>query len=414
MISGHERPISSRNTWLESSHILISLLSAVLVMAVILAVVRLISLLYPLNPGANYLFELVFRRGPIQYLEIAAFSLASSMLIIRAVFVLLEKRATKIVVASLAEDPTAPLPENSILGRPSLISVIWESLTHSESETDPQTLDILIDLRESEMINAHTPVRYVIWLIPSLGFMGTVLGISLAVGEFGRAIVSEGDINIQKYLGPVCANLSIAFDTTFLALVLSAFLMLLLSFVERQERNLVNWVRKVFAFAVKTSRLLVSPQSSTYPTPAPAVAGVFSDNSLNRLSECIVNAVNSALRQLMDDAAKTVDEFKNLSALTSLAEEINLLRKTLEETGRRWEINFQSIEEIKSITLQLAAVLTQMNTLLTQTQAQVIQDVSDVRQTLRVLSERLDNICSIVEKLNNGAIQPKFVLTLGQ
>lgn len=64
--------------------------------------------------------------------------------------------------------------------------------------------------------------------------MGTVLGISLAVGEFGKAIATEGDINIQRYLGPVCANLSIAFDTTFLALVLSAYL-ILISLLARKE-----------------------------------------------------------------------------------------------------------------------------------------------------------------------------------
>jgi hypothetical protein len=64
--------------------------------------------------------------------------------------------------------------------------------------------------------------------------MGTVLGISLAVGEFGKAIATEGDINIQRYLGPVCANLSIAFDTTSLALVLSAFI-ILISLLARKE-----------------------------------------------------------------------------------------------------------------------------------------------------------------------------------
>jgi len=72
----------------------------------------------------------------------------------------------------------------------------------------------LIRLKRDESEKDQSLVRYILWLIPSLGFIGTVLGISSAMGE-----ISSADIN------KITVDLGIAFDTTLVALVLSSGLL---------------------------------------------------------------------------------------------------------------------------------------------------------------------------------------------
>jgi biopolymer transport protein ExbB/TolQ len=63
-------------------------------------------------------------------------------------------------------------------------------------------------------------VRYIAWAIPSIGFIGTVRGIGMALGQAQQAV--DGDI-----MG-VTMNLGVAFNSTLVALVTSIMLMFLL------------------------------------------------------------------------------------------------------------------------------------------------------------------------------------------
>ena len=60
-------------------------------------------------------------------------------------------------------------------------------------------------------------IRYLAWSIPSIGFIGTVMGISGALGHVDQA--AAGD------LSAVTSLLGTAFDTTLVALLLSILLM---------------------------------------------------------------------------------------------------------------------------------------------------------------------------------------------
>lgn len=61
------------------------------------------------------------------------------------------------------------------------------------------------------------PLSYAIWALPLLGFIGTVIGISDAIGDLG-SVFADGDR--QEALGSVLGALQFAFDTTFVGLVL--------------------------------------------------------------------------------------------------------------------------------------------------------------------------------------------------
>ena len=76
-----------------------------------------------------------------------------------------------------------------------------------------------------------TIVRYIAWAIPSIGFLGTVRGIGTALGQAYQAV--SGDI-----VG-VTVSLGVAFNSTFVALVVSIFLMFLLHQLQLLQDRLV-------------------------------------------------------------------------------------------------------------------------------------------------------------------------------
>jgi len=83
------------------------------------------------------------------------------------------------------------------------------------------------DRLESEL----SMVRYIAWAIPSIGFIGTVRGIGNALGQAYEAV--EGDIS------GVTASLGVAFNSTFVALVLSIVVMFCLHQLQLSQERLV-------------------------------------------------------------------------------------------------------------------------------------------------------------------------------
>jgi len=85
---------------------------------------------------------------------------------------------------------------------------------------------------ESERLDSELAmVRYIAWAIPSIGFIGTVRGIGAALGLAHRAV--EGDIT------GVTRNLGTAFNSTFIALLISIVLMFLLHQLQLRQERLV-------------------------------------------------------------------------------------------------------------------------------------------------------------------------------
>ena len=82
--------------------------------------------------------------------------------------------------------------------------------------------------------------RILVWAIPLLGFIGTVLGISSAVNGFSQFLNQSDDVaQIKEGIGTVTSGLAIAFDTTLLALLISVIVMIPLVLVERMESRLL-------------------------------------------------------------------------------------------------------------------------------------------------------------------------------
>jgi len=93
-------------------------------------------------------------------------------------------------------------------------------------------LKYLSDLDASRASQGYGLVRFVIWAIPIMGFLGTVIGIT-------EAIACLSPTQLDNISG-VVAGLGTAFDTTAQALGLSMILMFLQFMIEKYEQRLLG------------------------------------------------------------------------------------------------------------------------------------------------------------------------------
>lgn len=85
---------------------------------------------------------------------------------------------------------------------------------------------------EAERLESElSMVRYILWAIPAIGFIGTVRGIGLALNMAHKAV--EGDVS------GVTENLGTAFNSTLIALLISILLMFLVHQLQLLQERLV-------------------------------------------------------------------------------------------------------------------------------------------------------------------------------
>ncbi len=113
--------------------------------------------------------------------------------------------------------------------------VLGYNLSHSADQTN-SLLNSSLELFIHEIDLRYNIIRYITWLIPSLGFIGTVIGIMLALNYAGdRANVESPDMLFQ-----VTERLGVAFSTTLVALVMAAILVFIQSIVQAREERALN------------------------------------------------------------------------------------------------------------------------------------------------------------------------------
>ncbi len=102
--------------------------------------------------------------------------------------------------------------------------------THSIQDVSSSTNTICES--EAERLESElSMIRYISWAIPSIGFIGTVRGIGEALAQADKAV--QGDI------AGVTQSLGVAFNSTFIALLISIFLMFLVYQLQLLQERLV-------------------------------------------------------------------------------------------------------------------------------------------------------------------------------
>jgi len=123
-------------------------------------------------------------------------------------------------------------PERRSALLPRALLVALHRFTATRSIQDVSTTAHNLCQAESERLESElSMVRYIAWAIPSIGFIGTVRGIGEALGQAHRAV--EGEI------AGVTQSLGVAFNSTFIALLISIVLMFLLHQLQLQQERLV-------------------------------------------------------------------------------------------------------------------------------------------------------------------------------
>jgi biopolymer transport protein ExbB/TolQ len=95
-------------------------------------------------------------------------------------------------------------------------------------------------LDQEHVAGRFTLTRYILYLLPVIGFIGTVEGISKALMNISKVLPMVKDLDgFMSNLTSVTGALQIAFDSTLLALFLSAALMLVQTLVFRRSEDLL-------------------------------------------------------------------------------------------------------------------------------------------------------------------------------
>jgi biopolymer transport protein ExbB/TolQ len=106
------------------------------------------------------------------------------------------------------------------------------AVLESQADSDASSIDA-----------SYTVVRSLIWTIPILGFIGTVVGLSDAIGSFSEVLNSSSSTDttgIKEKLLPVVNGLSTAFETTLVALLAAVMIQLLSTWVYKREEALLD------------------------------------------------------------------------------------------------------------------------------------------------------------------------------
>lgn len=92
----------------------------------------------------------------------------------------------------------------------------------------------------------YTLPGYLHYALPVLGFIGTVLGISLSAEGIAKIIASPDGLAVSNQsLGDAIAPLGIAFDTTLIALSLGLILTLIFVLLQSAETRILNQLKQL-------------------------------------------------------------------------------------------------------------------------------------------------------------------------
>lgn len=213
-------------------------------------------------PGVagTYLHQVFCQRGPVQYVTVFFFFWGAGILTLKA-------RRIRDEHSAFCDDPLSLDPGVLIRKEDALQHIrrlrrlrpedrnrllpnrVWHALVRFKLLGNAEKVDDMLkyqgELDAASMESSYAFVKFIIALVPILGFLGTVLGISAAVAGFSSVVAAAqaagdgGTDAIQRALGDVTTGLATAFDTTLIALVMSALLMFGVTLFQRSEELLL-------------------------------------------------------------------------------------------------------------------------------------------------------------------------------
>ncbi len=172
-------------------------------------------------------------------------------------------------------------------------------------------LSYMADVASGRLHSDYALVRTITWAIPILGFLGTVIGITMAIAN----VTPE---QLESSLNEVTAGLAVAFDTTALSLALSMILVFLTFVVERAQGEVLDRVE---------------------------------DYGVKRLVACF--AENEEIRHPWLEAEQQAADQLLSKSEGLISWQTQLWQSSLEELRARWTESMSSQQQALSAALQL-------------------------------------------------------------
>jgi len=266
-------------------------------------------------------YEMIYLRGVIPHLILIASSFALGLLFYKLVqtrlsagnlsrlmsFVQDSSRDILTFVQSddsgsgeiLADRLFEPLPAGRERDR---IITLLRDCREAGQDFALKRLEMFLDLEQQSSEDSFRVPQVLAWTVPMLGFLGTVWGIALSLGNF-TAVMGDVD-NIQQIkagLGTITAGLGIAFDTTLLGLLFAIIITGCTTLLQRRENACLDQLERTALDVLKTL--------STYESVGFAQAGV-GEKTLNRVSSELKEAFGGLREQVksLEDIAEKQGE----------------------------------------------------------------------------------------------------------
>ncbi|CCQ53142.1 MotA/TolQ/ExbB proton channel family protein [Crocosphaera watsonii WH 8501] len=208
---------------------------------------------------------------------------------------------------------------------------------------------------------SYTFPRVLVWAIPLLGFIGTVIGISQAVNGFSSFLEQAGEIEqIKEGIGTVTSGLAVAFDTTLLALLLSVLVMIPLVLVERMESRLLLRI-DIYINDFVLPRFKEKGENLDYdginqsvrqafqdylPNPEALIqpAEMYAKQAVENFSQSFITEIGK-LQQLSGNLMEQIEKINNMS----LEEKSKFLETLDQQVNVNRQLSQSMITEIKHI-----------------------------------------------------------------
>ncbi len=291
---------------------------------------------------------------PIEYATTAMFFIGIAILLGKALGLMAEKSALS---CDLLFDP-ALTDSNDIVSRATAIDMRRRALPSRLRETavcerirdacayvrDRRTsegledhLKYIAELAAERLHSSYSLVRTTTWAVPILGFLGTVVGITVAIGNLDFQ-------DYEKSMHNVVGGLAVAFDTTALSLALSMVLVFFSYVVERAEGDILV---RVEDSGISRLAVLLPPPVSTGSTFNDAEAQAAkhllerTESVINRQTQLwqeSLEAIRSRWNETLEQQKSSFDESLrqgHVATLSDHAQQLAAVRKDfLEAFGR--------------------------------------------------------------------------------
>ena len=253
-------------------------------------------------------------------------------------------------------------------------------------------LKYLADTDAERNYEAYALVRMIIWATPMLGFLGTVIGITLALGDLSpEALVNSPKVAMEGLL----SGLSVAFDTTALALTLSIALMFtqflitqietqLLSIVDRRAYELLGNRFKKFGGERDPHVASVERMSQKVLTSMETMAERHGD-----IWKSSLDSAHQQWQTMMAETAETVETGLSSALTNSMQTHAdNLLHiedAASARTTERWEQMQVNAQETLAVLRQHQGELTKYG----EVSLKVLQATGEIMNLEKALNENL-------------------------